>query len=116
MADSESPATLFELLYLFFAFLGVLRLIYDNACNLLAYMLNRAPVWAADKEVYIDALHAKGHTGCAASFSTGVPVPATCRCAHCCDRLWHLYGSVLSPRCGLHQQSTLQGMKESFAS
>lgn len=71
MADSESPATLFELLYLFFAFLHILRVIYDNACNLLAYMLNRVPIWACGLEVYIDALHAKGHTSCAASFSTG---------------------------------------------
>ena len=75
MADSESPATLFELLYVFFAFFHMLRVIYDNACNLLAYMLNRDAEWASQHEVYIDGLHAKGHIGCAASFDTGVLAP-----------------------------------------
>lgn len=71
MADSESPATLFELLYVFFPANQSMRIVYDNGCNFLQYALNRDPVWAASKRVFVDELHAKGHTNCAASFDTG---------------------------------------------
>jgi hypothetical protein len=70
MTDAESPGTLFELLYLFFNE-GPKRVVYDNACNLLAYILNRDPAWARDLRVFIDALHFKGHTGCATSLDAG---------------------------------------------
>ena len=70
MADAESPATMFELLYLGFPSIES-NIIYDNGCHLLDYMLNRDPEWARDKRVYIDALHAKGHVACATSLDTG---------------------------------------------
>lgn len=70
MADAESPATMFELMYL-----GLPDVesdtIYDNGCALLSYMLNRDPAWASNKRVFIDALHAKGHVACASSLDTG---------------------------------------------
>ena len=72
MAASESPATLFELLYLYFPE-APLRIAYDNGCNFLVYALNRDPVWASRLRVFIDPPHFKGHTGCAGSFNTGVP-------------------------------------------
>jgi hypothetical protein len=46
--------------------------LYNNACNLLAYMLNRALVWAKNVQVFINALHFKGHTGCAIGLDAGV--------------------------------------------
>ena len=70
MSASESPATLFELLYLFFPE-APLRIAYDNGCNFLVYALNRDPVWASRLRVFIDTPHYKGHTGCAGSFNTG---------------------------------------------
>jgi hypothetical protein len=46
---------------------GPKRFLYDNACNMLAYMLNRDPAWASNininMQVFIDALHFKGPTG-----------------------------------------------------
>lgn len=73
MTDAESPGTLFELLYLFFAAAGgMLRVVYDNACNFLNYALNRDPAWAKSVRVFIDALHFKGHTCCATSLDGGV--------------------------------------------
>lgn len=71
MADSESPATLFELLYVFFPQLPM-RVVYDSGCNFLQYALNRDPEWAASVRVFVDELHAKGHTNCAASYDTSV--------------------------------------------
>jgi hypothetical protein len=71
MASAESPATLFELLYIFFPE-GRKRIGYDNGCNFLSYALNRDPKWAAQLQVFIDGLHWPNHTGCAESFCTSV--------------------------------------------
>lgn len=70
LADSESPGTVHELMYVFFGD-APKRLAYDNGCNLMSYMLNRDPAQVQSVEVYIDALHAKNHVACARSFSTG---------------------------------------------
>lgn len=67
MADAESPASLFELLYIFFPHLPM-RIGYDNACHFLAYALNRDPEWAAMLRVFIDRFHSVNHTACARSF------------------------------------------------
>ena len=69
MACAESPATLFELLYLFFP-RAPLRIAYDNGCNFVAYALNRDPAWVAQLQVFIDGLHFPNHKGCADSFNT----------------------------------------------
>jgi hypothetical protein len=72
MPDTESPATLFELLYCFFPQDKKLRISYDNGCQFLSYALNRAPRWAGQVRVMIDELHHHGHKACATSFSTGM--------------------------------------------
>lgn len=72
MSDSESPGTLFDLLYVFFPPEQSMRVVYDNGCNFLTYCLNRDPRWAAQLRVFVDWMHWKGHTKCGASFSTGV--------------------------------------------
>jgi hypothetical protein len=72
MADSESPAALFELLYLFMPSTTRMRVSYDNGCNFLGYALNRDPQWAATVRTFIDELHFKGHKSCPGTFDTGV--------------------------------------------
>ena len=84
MPDSESPATLFELLYCFLPKDIALRIAYDNGCNFLAYALNRDPLWAAHIRVLVDELHAKGHLHCAASFDTGAFIVYMHNFCHVC--------------------------------
>ena len=79
MASAESPATLFELLYLCMP-RGPLRIGYDNVCNFVAFALNRDPMWMASVRPVIDDLHARGHTDCAQSFDAG----ELCRLPCCC--------------------------------
>lgn len=79
MTDAESPRTLFELLYLFFGVFEKLRVVYDNACNFLAFCLNRDAEWAKRVHTFVDALHWQGHTGCSANLNTGV---SRCRLSH----------------------------------
>lgn len=55
-----------------------MRIAYDNGCNFLTYGLNRDPQWIAALRIFIDGLHAKGHTACARSFSVGRFLCATC--------------------------------------
>jgi hypothetical protein len=62
MANSESLAMLFELLYIFFPDEAI-RIAYDNGCNFLSYALNRDPEWAAGVRVMTDTPHFKGHKG-----------------------------------------------------
>jgi hypothetical protein len=71
MTDSESPATLFELLYLFFS-VKKRNIVYDSGCHFLDYVLNRDPQWADGSDVVVDELHYPNHTCCAGSFDTGV--------------------------------------------
>lgn len=81
MASAESPATLFELLYLFFPRTG-LRVMYDNGCNFESYALNRDPLWMASLRALIDDLHWAGHTDCAASFHAGAHLDMMTCCDH----------------------------------
>jgi hypothetical protein len=71
MTNYESPKTLFDLLYCYFPEVP-LRVAYDNGCNFLSYMLNRAPEWAKRVHVYIDELHKKQHVRCADGLDAGV--------------------------------------------
>jgi hypothetical protein len=73
MADAESPASLFELLYCFFP-AAAKRIAYDNACNTLNYALNRDPIWAASQRFFVDAMHYKGHKACAGAFNIGTVI------------------------------------------
>ena len=74
MTDSESPGTLFELLYCFLKDLvgRTRKIVYDNGCHLVDYMINRDPAWSKKQRVFIDQLHAANHTSCSPLLSTGV--------------------------------------------
>lgn len=77
MADNESPATVFDLIYTRFPDPGLddhVYLGYDNACNLETYALNREPHFFRSFDMHVDALHAKGHV-CAPIYSTGTRRP-----------------------------------------
>ncbi len=47
-------------------------IIYDNACNLSEYCLNRAPSLFAGTKFLVDAFHMSGHINCAHSFNSGL--------------------------------------------
>ena len=70
MTDAESPGSVFEMLYLFFP-KAVRDVIYDNACHLLDYELNRDVEFAERTRPLVDEFHHPSHTSCAASFNTG---------------------------------------------
>lgn len=115
--DAESPATLFELLYVFFPDLHM-RIGYDNACQFLAYALNRDPVWAGSKRVFIDDFHGDNHTACARSFIAGalcspaLPpplVPCIQICVACC--LACTCGSQAACSCNVLHSCTLAGVR-----
>lgn len=63
MVKPESPETVFSVLYNRFPDADRL-LIYDNACKLLEYCLNREPKYFERTIFLIDRLHAPGHVGC----------------------------------------------------
>lgn len=67
MRDSESPRTLFEVLYTRFPVAPRL-VVYDNGCNAHAFALNREPVFFKNTQFMIDALHFKCHTGCCSAY------------------------------------------------
>lgn len=73
MTDAESPGTLFEVIYCYFRDLvnTTRKIVYDNGCHLIEYMLNRDPVWARKQRVFIDELHAPNHSSCSPLLSTG---------------------------------------------
>jgi hypothetical protein len=56
------------------------RLVYDNACNALTYALNRDPQFARQLRIVVDKLHFKGHTACATSLDSGVPLLCRIQC------------------------------------
>jgi len=70
MADAESPRTLSEQLFTRLPEGAQPRIMYDNACNTLQYMLKREPEFCKDCELYIDAPHFKGHKGCCTACDT----------------------------------------------
>jgi hypothetical protein len=68
MTKPESPDTMFSILYSRFP--DARRVvIYDNACKLLEYCMNREPTFFQDTIFLIDRLHAKTHVGCTAGRS-----------------------------------------------
>lgn len=72
MADAESPNTLFEMLATRLPDGAKARLMYDNGCNTLQYILNREPELCRRLEIYIDAMHMVEHIRCCPTFNTGV--------------------------------------------
>lgn len=70
MLDPESPRTAFEVLHQRFApHLSELIVIYDNACNLHQFVLNREPKRFEKTLFRIDRLHFhKGHPRCSRGY------------------------------------------------
>jgi hypothetical protein len=44
-------------------------IVYDNACNLHTYALNRTPVFFRDTSFRVDRLHWRNHTGCPSGYA-----------------------------------------------
>lgn len=58
-----------------------MNLSYDNACNLIHYILNREPWLMKHLRLFIDALHQKTHKKCLPDFNTGASrASALCEC------------------------------------
>lgn len=71
MPNSESPRTLFEVLYTRFKQAPDV-VVYDNSCHGHVYCLNREPAWAARTQFVVDKAHWKGHTGCSSGYDIGL--------------------------------------------
>jgi hypothetical protein len=86
MADAESPQTLFNIMKTHLPLDKKINLSYDNACNLIHYVLNREPDLIRNVRLFIDALHFKTHKRCLASYDTGaLPVARTVPCVGGCQ-------------------------------
>lgn len=71
MKDAESPRTVMEFLFTRCPEApSTFQL--DNACNLLAFLLNREPGWFRHMQLLIDEPHFHGHTRCSDAYNTGV--------------------------------------------
>ena len=70
MPSSESPRTLFEILFTRWPTAPEV-VVYDNGCHAHAYALNREPEWASNTFYVIDKLHYRGHTACSSSYDIG---------------------------------------------
>ena len=78
MADAESPQTPFVVVITHFLAEELVKMSYDNACNLIHYIANREPERLKNLLLFIDAMHCKGHTQCASTYNTGVPLLICC--------------------------------------
>ncbi|XP_053402535.1 uncharacterized protein LOC123544018 isoform X2 [Mercenaria mercenaria] len=68
MASNESPNVPFTILRTRFK-QAPRRVIYDNACKLQEYCLNRDPLFFKDTEFYVDRLHWDNHTSCSYGYN-----------------------------------------------
>lgn len=66
---NKSAALLYKEIFLItkqivnFFFLAPRLIVYDNACNLHSYALNRDPVFFKNTQFLVDRLHWRDHTG-----------------------------------------------------
>ncbi|XP_065056806.1 uncharacterized protein LOC135685015 [Rhopilema esculentum] len=67
MLSSESPNVPFEVIFTRFEE-APLHCIYDNACNLHDFVLNRQPSFFAKTKFFVDKFHWPGHTGCSIGY------------------------------------------------
>lgn len=70
MTDSESPRTVFELLYTHCS-VAPSRFQFDNGCNVHRYALHREPNFFKSTQFLVDHLHFAGHKNCSLAYSTG---------------------------------------------
>lgn len=68
MPSSESPRTLFEVLFTRWP-VAPSVVVYDNGCNAHTYVLNREPDWCKDTLYVVDKLHYKGHVACSIGYN-----------------------------------------------
>jgi hypothetical protein len=71
MANAESPRIVFELVYTMFHS-APRSIVYDNACNLLQYVLNREPEFFKECRFLVDAMHYKEHKHCGPDFDSSL--------------------------------------------
>ena len=69
MTKAESPRTLYELLATRFP-TPLAVVIYDNACNVCAYAMNRVPAHFRFTQWLSDGMHYKAHKNCAPTFDS----------------------------------------------
>ena len=70
MTNSESPRTIFELLYTHCPE-APSRFQFDNGCNVHRYALHREPSYFKHTQWLVDQLHFRGHKNCSLAYSTG---------------------------------------------
>ncbi len=70
MTDSESPRTIFELLYTHCPEAPT-RFQFDNGCNIQRCALHREPCFLNFTHFQVDLLHFVGHKNCLLAYSTG---------------------------------------------
>jgi hypothetical protein len=68
MEDPESPRSVFDVLFLLLD-KAPLVVIYDNACSLMDYCLNREAAYFQHTRFLIDRLHVHNHVGCSSGYS-----------------------------------------------
>jgi hypothetical protein len=68
MAKFESPETAFTWMYSRLPD-GKRVVIYDNACNLLMYIMGRTPHFFQETLLFVDRLHQKNHVNCSSGKS-----------------------------------------------
>ncbi|XP_065064713.1 uncharacterized protein LOC135690945 [Rhopilema esculentum] len=68
MTTSESPEVPFNVLFTHFEKAPKV-VIYDNACNLHEYCLNRQPSFFQETRFLVDRLHWKNHSGCSEGYN-----------------------------------------------
>ena len=67
MDRAESPRTLFDVLFTRWERPPEV-VVYDNSCHGQAFALNRESEWSKSMQWAVDAMHFKGHKGCAHSY------------------------------------------------
>jgi hypothetical protein len=68
--SQETPRTVYEIVTTRFD-RPPKFIVYDNACNLSEYCLNRVPYHFRYTQFLVDAFHYKSHNNCAATFDSG---------------------------------------------
>lgn len=69
LQKAESPKIISQFLLTRFKTMPKV-ILYDNACNLLEFILNRSPIPFEDTRFYVDAFHYESHINCSNSFNS----------------------------------------------
>lgn len=98
MAEHESPKQVMRLLVERFVDPGGPRIhvVYDNACHLYEYVLNRMPSLVANTRFHTDRLHEVNHTSCALSYRMRLDPEMDEVNSQACEQLNRLTGTTTS--------------------